>query len=146
MFVMSFITALFTILAPLRADEAVERRNVRCDVRMISSTLKPGGTGELELLFSPDEGTHVTTDPPLEVVFAKLSPLRFTGMKSVSKISKTNDLDAKHPVLAGFIVDKKCKSGKHVVKGTVQYSFCSDAEGWCSRATQPFELTFTVTP
>ena len=146
MLLVSFIAAFFAVLSPARSLDAVERRGARCEIRLTNSTVRPGGSGELEILFSADEGFSIATRPPVEVRFGKLSPLRVTSITPVSMRSKSELIDTRKPVVAGFIVEKKCKGGKHTVEGTVTYTVCSDAEGWSTKVTEPFELTFSVSP
>ena len=146
MMFVSLIAVLIPILGPAGSSASAERREVQCDIRLASSTLKPGGTGELLLTFSPEDGIHINTEPAMEFEFDKSSPVHLTGITSLPKSPKTGYLDPSKPVRCGFTVNKSAKKGKHVLKGTVQYYFCSDAEGWCNRFSQPIEITFTVAP
>ena len=117
---------------------------MRCNILLASATLRPGATGEIILTFSPEEGIHINTDPPMEFQFEKNSFIHFTGVTAMPKMLKTGYLDAKRPVKYSFTLDKKIKPGKHTLKGSLHYFFCSDTEGWCNRSTQPILLTFTV--
>jgi hypothetical protein len=119
-------------------------RQVKCDIHLTSSTLKPGATGEILVSFSPEEGIHINTDPAIEFAFEKDPLVHFTEAVSMPKMAKTGYLDTKRPVKYTFTVDKKMPKGKHTLKGTMKYFFCSDAEGWCTRSSQPVELTFSV--
>ena len=142
----SLVAVLIPILVPANTTAIEERSEVKCDVQLASTSLKAGGTGELVFTFSPDEGIHINTDPAMEIEFDKSSPVRFTGITSLPKSPKTGYLDPSKPVRCSFVVSKSVKKGKHTLKGTVQYYFCSDTEGWCNRSSQPIELTFTVVP
>ena len=142
----SLFAVLIPILIPANTAAIEERREVRCDIHLASTTLKPGASGEIVLMFSPEEGIHINTDPAMEFEFDKSSPIHFTGITSLPKAAKTGYLDPSKPVRCAFTVNKSLKKGKHTLKGTVQYYFCSDTEGWCNRFSQPIELTFTVTP
>jgi len=142
----SLVAVLIPMLASPNTSASMERREVRCDIHLSSTALKPGATGEIVLMFAPEEGIHINTDPAMEFEFDKSSPIHFTGITSMPKAAKTGYLDPSKPVRCTFTVNKSVKKGKHALKGTVNYYFCSDVEGWCNRSSQPIELTFTVTP
>ena len=141
----SVILLSFSLLYVSRPSSIEEVRKVRCDIHLSSATLKPGAAGEIVLIFAPDEGIHINTDPPMEFEFEKSSFVHFKGITSLPKAATTGYLDTKKPVTYSFTLDKKIQKGKHTLKGSVHYFFCSDAEGWCNRFVQPIELTFTVT-
>ncbi len=130
--------------APLPSNSE-EFRQVKCDIHLTSASLKPGATGEIVVSFTPEEGIHINTDPAVEFEFEKDPLVHFTGVTSMPKMAKTGYLDTKRPIKYSFILDSKMKKGKHTLKGTIHYFFCSDAEGWCNRSSQPIQLTFTVT-
>ncbi|MGA7161673.1 MAG: hypothetical protein WBZ48_11765 [Bacteroidota bacterium] len=131
-------------LSGYRPSNGAELRQVRCDIHLASEKLKPGGTGEIILTFSPEEGIHINTDPPMEFQFEKNALVHFTGVTAMPKMTITGYLDTKRPVKYTFTLDKKIHAGKHTLKGSVHYFFCSDTEGWCNRSTQPIQLTFMV--
>src|ERR1700690_2799655 len=134
---------LFLCSAPLPSNGAAIRQ-VTCEIRLTSATLKPGGKGEIVVSFAPEEGMHINTDPAVEFEFEKDPLVHFTGVTSMPKVEKTGYLDTKRPIKYSFTLDDKIKKGKHTLKGTVRYFFCSDTEGWCNRSSQPIQLTFTV--
>jgi hypothetical protein len=145
MHLFSILALILPLLVPARTTSTEERREVRCDIRLTSTTLKPGATGEIVLIFSPDEGIHINTDPAMEIEFDKSSLVHFTRITSLPKTAKTGYLDSSKPVRCSFTLDKNIRKGKHTLKGTVRYYFCSDTEGWCNRFAQPIDLKFTVT-
>src|SRR5208283_2502184 len=118
---------------------------VKSDIHLTSSTLKPGAKGEIVVSFAPEEGIHINTDPAIEFQFEKDTLVHFTGVASMPKVEKTGYLDTKRPIKYSFTLDKNIPKGKHTLKGSVRYFFCSDTEGWCNRSSQPIQLTFTVT-
>jgi len=126
------------------ASSGEEMRQVKCDIHLTSATLKQGATGEIVVSFAPDEGIHINTDPAIEFEFDKDPLVHFTGVVSMPKMAKTGYLDTKRPVKYTFTLDKKIPKGKHTLKGSMKYFFCSDTEGWCNRSSQPIELTFSV--
>jgi hypothetical protein len=118
---------------------------VKCDIHLATSTLKPGAKGEIIVSFAPEEGIHINTDPAIEFEFEKDTLVHFTGVASMPKVEKTGYLDTKKSIKYSFTLDKNIQKGKHTLKGSVRYFFCSDTEGWCNRSSQPIQLTFTVT-
>ncbi len=140
----SFLLALACILVVPLPSNGEEFIGVKCDIHLTASTLKPGSKGEIDVSFAPAEGIHVNTDPAVEFEFEKDSLISFTGVTSMPKSAKTGVLDTKRPIRYSFTLDRKIPKGKHTLKGTLRYFFCSDAEGWCNRSSQPILLTFTV--
>ncbi len=138
------ILCLYLFSAPVTSSSE-ELRQVKCDIRLTSASLKPGAKGEIVVSFAPEEGMHINTDPAVEFEFEKDSLVHFTGVTSMPKVAKTGYLDTKRPIKYSFTLDKDIPKGKHSLKGTIRYFFCSDVEGWCNRSSQPLELTFTVT-
>jgi hypothetical protein len=108
-------------------------------------TFKPGETGEITITIAPSEGFHVNANPPVE--------LRLEGEKKVllkGSLSQVTDksngyLSTRSPIRQSIYVPSTTKPGFHVLKGTVTYYYCSDAEGWCQRFRQAITLSFTVT-
>jgi len=138
------LTLLYFCTAP-RPSSGEEIRQVKCDIHLTSATLKPGAKGEIIVSFTPEEGMHINTDPAVEFEFEKDALVHFTGVTSMPKAANTGYLDTKRPIRYAFTLDKNIPKGKHSLKGSVRYFFCSDVEGWCNRSTQPIQLTFTVT-
>ena len=128
-----------------QAAVSQENAHVRFEIRLASVTLQPGTTGEIALTLTPNEGIHINTDPAPEFEFEKNSFVHPVGITSLPKNEKTGYLDATQPVKYSFALGKNVPNRKYVLKGTVRYFFCSDAEGWCNRFVQPFELRYTVT-
>jgi hypothetical protein len=118
---------------------------VKCNIHLATSTLKPGAKGEIVVSFAPEEGIHINTDPAIEFEFEKDTLVHFTGITSMPKAEKTGQLDTKRPIRYSFTLDKNIQKGKHTLRGSLLYFFCSDTEGWCNRSSQPIQLTFTVT-
>lgn len=143
--VVSALLMTVFLLGAMRPAGSEERREVKCDIQLSSPSMKAGATGEIILTFSPEEGIHINTDPAMEFEFAKEPFVHFTEITSLPKAPTTGYLDARRPVKYGFTLDKKIRKGKHTLKGTVRYYFCSDAEGWCNRSSQPIHLTLMVT-
>lgn len=142
-----FFTFLIFILALPAHQSAGTQGNahVKFEIRLASSSLRPGGTGEVEVYLTPNEGIHINTDPAMEFEFERTPSVHFAGITALPKNEKTGYLDVTRPVKYSFTLDKNISKGRRSLRGTVRYFFCSDMEGWCNRFVQPFELRFTVT-
>lgn len=144
---LSFITILLLVIPEFAAqkDAVQENSHVRSEVRLSSTTMTRGETGEIILYLTPNEGIHVNTDPAVEFEFEKQSSIHFLGITSLPTNAKTGYLNTDQPIKYSFALDKNILKGKHSIKGIVRYFFCSDTEGWCNRFVQPIDLRYTVT-
>ena len=144
---LSLITILLLVLPEVvfQKGSVQENAHVRFEIRLASTSLTRGGTGEIILSLIPNEGIHINTDPAMEFEFEKQSSVHFLGITSLPANAKTGYLNAEQPIKYSFALDKNISRGKHSIKGTVRYFFCSDTEGWCNRFVQPIELRYTVT-
>jgi hypothetical protein len=144
---LSFITILLLVLPELAVQKGSVQENthVRSEIRLASTTMTRGGTGEIILYLTPNEGIHINTDPAMEFEFEKQSSVHFLGITSLPTNAKTGYLITEQPIKYSFTLDKSISKGKHSLKGTVRYFFCSDTEGWCNRFVQTIDLRFTVT-
>ncbi len=144
---LSFVAILLLVLPEFAAQKsgAQENTHVRSDIRLTSTTMTRGGTGEIILYLTPNEGIHINTDPVMEFEFEKQSSVRFLGITSLPTNAKTGYLNTEQPIKYSFALDKNISKGKHSIRGTVRYFFCSDTEGWCNRFVQLIDLRYTVT-
>lgn len=138
------LLGLVLVLVLSRGTAQHENPHVKLESRLASTIVKPGGTGEIILSLTPAEGIHINTDPTLEVELEKSRYVHPVGITSLTKDIKTGYLDANRPVRFAFRLSKDAAKGKHVLKGTVRYFYCSDVEGWCNRFEQPLELSIVV--
>jgi len=143
----SLITILLMVFPNLAVQKgnAQENAHVRSDIRLASTTMTRGETGDVILYLTPNDGIHINTDPAMEFEFEKQSSVHFLGITSLQTNAKTGYLNAEQPIKYSFALDKKISKGKHSIRGIVRYFFCSDTEGWCNRFVQPIDLRFTVT-
>ena len=135
---------LFALSAPPASPTREKNEHVGFEARLSKATLKPGASAEVLLFLTPKDGIHINTDPSMEFEWNKDRYVHFDSTTSMPKDEKTGYLDASKPVRYSFTLSATIPSGKHIVKGTVRYFFCSDSEGWCNRFVQPVELSFTV--
>ncbi|MDP2209261.1 MAG: hypothetical protein Q8K98_10910 [Bacteroidota bacterium] len=136
------ISIFILLLLPLYLFCDDENEYVQVYTSVKPATIKAGGNAEILFTFATQEGIHINLDPPIEVEidkkFAALSKL------DVPKAKGSEYLNLKKPVKQSFTLNKKLKPGKHQLKGTLTYFYCSDEEGWCSRFQQTIQLNIVV--
>ncbi len=144
---LSFITILLLVLPEfvVQKGSVQENAHVKSEIRLASTTMTRGGTGEIILYLTPNEGIHINTDPAMEFEFERQSSVHFLGITSLPTNAKTGYLKAEQPIRYSFALDKNISKGKHSIKGIVRYFYCSDTEGWCNRFVLPIDLRYTVT-
>ena len=106
------------------------------------SSVKSGGSGTLLITLRPKNGIHVNLNPPITVTFDSNSIVATAGRLEVPKADTV--LDASKPIKLPLRFSKTLKSGTATIRGTVTYFYCSEAEEWCSRFKQPFEVAVSV--
>ncbi len=102
-------------------------------------------SGEIAFLFQPVIGIHVNTNPLFELKLEKNSVFEVVGNVRFQKNEK-DYLDVVTPVEFSFKAKTGTKAGKQKLKGTLNYFYCSDKDGWCNRFSQPIDVTIEVTP
>ncbi len=120
-------------------------KNVACEISLAPAKVKAGSAGTLTMRLSPAKGIHINTTPEIELTVDTLNGLSWGSAPDVPKDAKSGYLQPKKPVTFRYAVGSGVPAGRYTMKGTVKYFYCSDAEGWCNRYAQPFELTITVT-
>lgn len=101
-------------------------------------------SGEVAFLFSPIEDIHINTIPIFEFRLDKNSLFEIVGNPRFQKNEKKY-LDIAKPIEFSIKAKKGTKPGKQMLKGKLNYFYCSDKEGWCNRFTQPVEVSIEVT-
>lgn len=117
---------------------------VRVETVLARTDLEAGGSGSMLISFTPVDGIHITAEPPVTV---RVERNRLVSLKRGPNIridKESKFLSTSQPVEQQFIVSKKAKPGEYSVEGTITYYFCSDAEGWCRKASQPVTLKLTI--
>ena len=100
---LSVLLVLLYFCSAPRPSSGTEIRQVKCEIRLTSATLKPGAKGEILVSFAPEEGMHINTDPAIEFEFEKDPLVHFTGITSMPKVEKTGYLDTKRPIKLSLI-------------------------------------------
>jgi hypothetical protein len=104
--------------------------------------IKSGGTAQLIVNFKPKKGIQINLDPPIEIELEK--SIVSKGKIEIPKMKKEAYLNPAKPLKQNFTLKKNISPGTHTLKGKLNYFYCSDAEGWCSRFTQDFQLNIKV--
>ena len=127
------------------AGEWKENTYVRTVVLLSHQTMRPGEKGEILVTFMPIDGIHVNVRPPVKIRVDSGKILSLNGAIKQSVDGSTGYLAPGVPVKQAFRIDAHARAGEYGIKGTCTYFFCSDTEGWCTRFSQPIELTLTIT-
>ena len=119
---------------------------MRFSVRLEQSSLKRGATGALLLRLSPQKGIHINTVPPIAFTLDKSPGIALTGKLRYATVTVDTSvyIDTSETIRQSFTVAPSVNPGQQVLKGTLTYFYCSDAEGWCSKFKQPVEITMRV--
>lgn len=141
------LTAIIRCVIPglSLAGDATTNPNVNVWTHLSRQSFRAGETGELTITFAPREGYHINAAPPVSVVMQESGPLILKGPPALSVDKKTGFLSTKAPVRQAFSVSGTTPPGSHIVKGTITYSYTSDAKGWTRRVHQPVSLSFMLT-
>jgi hypothetical protein len=139
-FLMAFI--FFWAAAGTPQPAAESKAHVAISVKA-SAPLKAGSTGTFSLIFRPNKGIHINTEPAIEIVAEKNPVIASVGSITPSKNSK-GYVDTSKPVKISASVSPSAPKGTHTVKVKVVYFLCSDVEGWCNRDEQTLDLRVTV--
>jgi hypothetical protein len=117
-------------------DHVVTELNVTKKISLSKS-------GDLSVRFTPNDGIHINTEPMFEVVLDKSSVFEISGNPRF-KSSDKEYLDHSHPVVYTLKAKKGTAPGTHRLTGKVMYFYCSDADGWCNRFVQPFDISVEI--
>lgn len=140
---MNIISLILMMIFPVYGQDSSVNEHVKLEFAVsakVSSTVQ----GTIAMTFNPSDGIHINTDPAIELVLEKKSPFELVGKPSFKKNDKGYLLSSS-PVEFNFKAKNGTAPGKQIVKGKLNYFYCSDKEGWCNRYTQPVEITIVVT-
>lgn len=137
---------LFHVLAiPVPGGPATkENKYVRVEIRLEDTTVAPGADGAILFGFTPAEGIHVNTDPPVEIEIEKNRAVTLHGDPDLTVDKETGFLSTSSPVRQQFSVSPAASPGEYSIQGTIVYYFCSDTQGWCTKFKQPVTLKLIV--
>lgn len=136
------LLAIYSFAAAGDTPKPVTNEYVKFKISLKEKSLKAGSTGNLLISLQPKKGIHVNLKPPIKITFDSTSALVRAGAPTIP-VADTF-LNSSKPIQQRVALAAGLKPGKAVVKGSVTYFYCSDADGWCSRFIQPFELAVNV--
>lgn len=122
--------------------EKSENEYVDVTITLKPKEVKSGGKVQLLVTFKPQKGIHINLDPPIEFEFDK--ELVINGKAKIPKMKKDDYLNTEKPLIQNLRIKKNLSPGTHTIKGKLNYFYCSDTEGWCSRFSQPINLNITI--
>jgi hypothetical protein len=114
------------------------------ETTLANDTIQPGGKGTILVLFTPIDGIHINVDPPFTLTIEKNLFISLKGDPEISADKESGFLSTATPIQQRFYVSKRARSGRHIIKGTIIYYFCSDTEGWCTKFAQPLSLKLNI--
>lgn len=115
---------------------------VKFTVGSPQKTVKAGAKAELLFTLTPRTGIHVNLQPALDLKLDSIPGIVPAGRPEVPR--RDSFLDASKPIRQTLTLANNLPAGVHTIRGTLIYYYCSDAEGWCSRFKQAFEVGLTV--
>ena len=143
-----FITSVIMVLTmtspwTMGASKAVTANPyVSCKFEVNKKSFRPGSKGELLITLTPVKGIHINLAPAITVELDSGGTIVKRGTAQIP--GKEKFLDVTKSIRQPFFVSPSGGPAKVAIKGTITYYYCSDAEGWCSKFKQPFELSIIV--
>jgi hypothetical protein len=122
----------------------VKNEHVQFQARVAKPVFVAGKRAEVLFILTPRSGIHVNTDPSVEMTIADNQWFLLDGFTAPTHPKKKEYVDTRRPIRCTISVSAKTPPGKHILKGTMTYFYCSDREGWCNRFAQPFEVTLVI--
>jgi hypothetical protein len=137
--------AIFTLHAFVAAEEPTKtpvNEHVKFSITLKERSLKTGGAGNLLIRLQPKKGIHINLKPAISIAYDSTGIIARTDTPMIP--ATDTFLNTSKPIQQHIMLASGLKPGKAVIKGVVTYFYCSDAEGWCSRFKQSFELPVRV--
>ncbi|MEK9137160.1 MAG: hypothetical protein AAB393_08555 [Bacteroidota bacterium] len=132
----ALVFLLACALGALSDDGTAPKGNkyVSMAVSLSSSLIRPGDSGTIRIAFNPADGFHVNADPPLGLKISTKNVITLLGKPDIVVDEESGFHSTKTPVDQRFAVARNAAPGRHTIKGILTYYFCSDSEGWCTKA------------
>ncbi len=131
---------LFTFSNVVFAEDEEEYVQVQYSIN--PDTLKPASEAKLYINFLPQNGILINVDPPIELqIDKKIGTLH---KLELPKSKNGKYLDHNKPVIQTIKLNKNLKPGKFKLNGNLTYFYCSEKEGWCSKAQQKIEINIII--
>jgi hypothetical protein len=145
-FVISLLIITIIISNSFAGSGKIETKNkfVACDIVLKQQELKIAENGEILISLTPKKGIHINLTPPMSIKIEKSKYFTTVGNLDIPKDENTSYMDISRPIKQIIKLDKKPQKGFVAIKGSLDYYYCSDAEGWCCKFTQPIDLKVKV--
>ncbi len=137
---LAMVFALSIIGSEAPGAETKQNEYVRVEAALSKQTVMPGDKIDLEVMFKPVEGIHVTADPATKISVRPSTVAQLRGKQSQAVDSSTGYLFTEEPVKQPIRISSAASPGKHLLNAEVTYYFCSDEAGWCRKFVQTVEL------
>ncbi len=142
------LVLLFPAIVPSQSTSKknIVNKYVSCRTTISRTSFKPGEIATLLVTLTPQKGIHINTVPPITFAANDSASVTLVGNLKYSTVNVDTSVFVKtsKPVTQSFSISKSAKPGSYVLKGTLTYFYCSDAEGWCSKFKQPIAITINV--
>lgn len=127
------------------AEKTIKNNDVRFSISLKEKSIKPGENGTLRIILKPREGIHINLNPPMSVQIDSNRTFALSGPINAPKnSSNAGYYNAGKPIEQQFTVTATARPGKITLTGVFSYFYCSDAQGWCSKFKQPFDVAVTI--
>lgn len=137
---------LISIVSLVAGDKpSTQNKYVTCTVSLEKQSVRAGATAYLLISFKPQKGIHINSKPPLQVFFDSTSFVAHVDSLILPQSKKPDLLETSTAVKVPVRLSNHIQEGNITLRGTLTYFYCSDAEGWCSKFKQPFEVTLHIT-
>ncbi len=141
---MTMITLISLMMFLLPAEKQTLSSNEHVNIEMhVPTALSAAKPAVLAFWMTPVEGIHINSTPVVELRLEKDSPFELVGSPRFQKDDKEY-LEISQPVEFTVKAKKGMSPGKQRLKGTLNYFYCSDKEGWCNRFSQKIEATVVI--
>lgn len=141
---MALLVALLLLFSP--NEKQTLSGNDHVTVEMSSpAKLVLKSTAGVSFLFTPKPGIHVNTQPAVDLRLEKDAPVEISGTPQMQKNAQ-GYLETQTPVIFTLKAKSSVKPGRTVVRGKINYFFCSEKDGWCNRYSQPVEFRIEIIP
>lgn len=140
----TLVIAIALLVSPAGDKKTLgDNTHVKIHVQ-IPKKISAAKNGAISFSFSPNDGIHINTEPLFEFVPEKNSPFEVVGAPRFGATDK-GYLDLSKAIEYTIKAKTGTVPGKYSLKGKLFYFYCSDAEGWCNRFSQPIDLMVEVT-
>jgi hypothetical protein len=127
------------------ADKPTASEHVKVTFKAKEATLRQGAKGTILVTLTPAKGIHINLEPAIAASIEKTPGiLGIADSLAPPKNRKTGYLNTAKPIHLTYNIAPDAKPGRTFVAGTIVYTLCSEADGWCSKARQTFKVPVVI--